>query len=70
MSSASEQWNWGPWSGGEKFGTLVDLEFSNGLKLDQSECQNSCFFFAFKTFEKNTEKRLLNVGINNRSYEH
>ena len=44
MSSESEQPNWGPWLGAEEFGISVNLECSNGLKLDHLEFLNTCLF--------------------------
>ena len=51
-------------SGAEEVGISVDLECSNGIKLDHSECLSTC-----KAFQKNTGNRLLNVRMNNRSNE-
>ena len=44
MSTASEQWNRGPGLGVEESIISVDLECSNGFKIDHSECLNNILF--------------------------
>ena len=56
MSLASEQWNKGPELEAEEFGISVDLECSNGLKMDYSECLNTCLFFRFRVNNRSNEQ--------------